>query len=71
MRDLHNRPRTPDGITAPIGIGTRIVGGQAAGRRKVEEEERRRLIADSLPMSIVHIDRDFRYRFANKTYESW
>lgn len=71
MRDLHNRPRNPDGITDPIGIGTSIVGGQAAGRRKDEEEGRLRLIADSLPMSIVHIDRDFRYRFANKTYESW
>jgi PAS domain-containing protein len=22
-------------------------------------------------MSIVYIDRDFRYRFVNKTYESW
>jgi len=36
-----------------------------------KEEGKLRLIADSLPISIVCIDRDFRYLFVNKTYESW
>lgn len=35
------------------------------------DDEKLRLIADSLPISIVYIDSGFRYRFVNKTYESW
>ncbi len=36
-----------------------------------KEEGKLRLIADSLPISIVCIDKDFRYLFVNRTYESW
>ncbi|MDD3845812.1 MAG: PAS domain S-box protein [Syntrophorhabdaceae bacterium] len=55
----------------PMESGGGVTGAQAGGRRAAEDEERLRLIADSLPTAIVYIDRDFRYRFVNKTYESW
>lgn len=30
-----------------------------------------RLITDSLPVLIAYVDKDLRYRFVNKTYETW
>ena len=36
-----------------------------------EREQRIRLIADSLPVLIVYLDRDRRYRFVNKTHLAW
>lgn len=68
MRNLHNRPRRPHDVVDPADIGAGIAGGQA---HTGENETWLRLMADSLPLSIVYIDRDFRYRFVNKTYESW
>jgi PAS domain S-box-containing protein len=71
MRDLHNRPSKPDDIADPMGIRAGIAGGQTVDHRTGENEKWFRLMADCLPMAIVYIDRDFRYRFVNKTYESW
>ncbi|HNT44469.1 MAG TPA: PAS domain S-box protein, partial [Syntrophorhabdaceae bacterium] len=68
MRNLHNRPHRPHDVVDPADIGAGIAGGQA---HTGENEKWLRLMADSLPLSIVYIDRDFRYRFVNKTYESW
>lgn len=36
-----------------------------------KSEAQLRLITDNLPVLIVHLDRDQRYRFVNKTAESW
>lgn len=36
-----------------------------------EREQELRLITDALPACICYIDRDRRYRFANRTYEEW
>lgn len=41
---------------------------EAALRRS---EERIRIITDSVPFLISHVDADLRYRFANKTYRNW
>jgi PAS domain S-box-containing protein len=44
----------------------------ADSRQAVEERAAElRLVADSLPMVIGFIDRDYRYRFANKGYADW
>ena len=43
-----------------------------SGRDALAVSERElRLVADSLPVLIGFIDRDYRYRFANLAYESW
>ncbi|MDP1027737.1 PAS domain-containing protein [Sphingomonas sp. KR1UV-12] len=44
---------------------------EAARRATAASEAELRLVADSLPVLIGFIDRDLRYRFANKAYEDW
>ena len=50
---------------------------RAMAERKVAEdalrvrEEQLRLMTDSLPVLIAHIDREQRYQFLNRQYESW
>src|SRR5690242_16428015 len=36
-----------------------------------ESEERLRLIANNVPALISYVERDQRYRFANRTYDEW
>jgi diguanylate cyclase (GGDEF)-like protein/PAS domain S-box-containing protein len=36
-----------------------------------ESEERLRLVANNVPALISYVDRDERYRFANRTYDEW
>jgi PAS domain S-box-containing protein len=36
-----------------------------------ESEERMRLMADNLPALVVSLDKDHRYRFANRAYRDW
>jgi diguanylate cyclase (GGDEF)-like protein/PAS domain S-box-containing protein len=36
-----------------------------------ESEQRLRMIADNLPALVAHIDREQRYRFSNRAYETW
>lgn len=35
------------------------------------KEQELRLVTDSLPTLIAHVDYDFRYRYVNQTYEEW
>ncbi|MCP2045417.1 PAS domain-containing protein [Pontibacter sp. HSC-36F09] len=45
---------------------------QVKSRQKVEQSaERLRLITDSLPVLIGYLDKEEKYRFTNKAYESW
>lgn len=45
---------------------------QVAARKAVEASEQQlRLVTDALPVLISYIDRQERYRFANKAYETW
>ncbi len=64
--------RTSDGkITGVIHIATEVTE-QVEGRKKIEERERQlRLITDSLPVLIGYLDKEEKYRFANKAYEEW
>jgi len=79
----HQFERTrPDGLTIEV-RGNPIPGGgfvtsytDVTARRQIEQavrerEQRIRLIADSLPVLIAYLDRDRRYRFANKTHLAW
>src|SRR5882672_4157563 len=46
----------------------RIAVAEKAAR---DSEERLRLIANNVPALISYVDRDLRYRFANRTYTDW
>src|ERR671919_2266051 len=46
----------------------RTLAAEAALR---ESEERLRLVADNVPALISYVDREQRYRFANRTYGDW
>jgi PAS domain S-box-containing protein len=60
--------------TSPLAT---IAQGQDISERKRAEEELRqreeqlRVITDSVPVLIAFVDREQRYRFANKQYEAW
>jgi len=54
-----------DGVVLDI---TTLKQTEAALRRS---EERLKLITNSLPVCISYIDRNQRFQFANKTYETW
>jgi len=47
----------------------RLTAQAEAARR--ESEERLRLVADNVPALISYVDRERRYRFANRTYGRW
>ncbi|QHT66253.1 PAS domain-containing protein [Rhodocytophaga rosea] len=48
------------------------VTDQVVARRKVEASEKQlRLLTDALPVLISYLDREERYQFANRAYESW
>lgn len=75
--EAHTRrpaPRDPDLLEALGAIGSQI--GQFLKRMKGEEairatEQQLRLITDALPSLIAYVDREWRYVFANQTYEAW
>jgi PAS domain S-box-containing protein len=57
-----------------LGVGGVLV--ETSDRVRAEEalrqsERQLRLITDALPVCIAYTDADQRYRFANKTYETW
>jgi PAS domain S-box-containing protein len=67
------------GAAGLVALQTALIAGlilQRRRRRQVEEdlafsERRLRLIANSLPALIAHVDRDQRYKFVNRAYEDW
>ncbi len=61
---------TDDGYLAHVFIQD-ISARQAAREALRQSEKRLRLIANNLPVLVSYIDRDFRYRFTNKSYQRW
>lgn len=58
-------------ITGIINIVSEV-SSQVISRQKIEKRERQiRLITDSLPVLIGYLDKEEKYRFANKAYEKW
>ncbi|MDD3825207.1 MAG: PAS domain S-box protein [Anaerolineae bacterium] len=62
-----------DGVTP---LATIAQGHDISERKRAEEElrqreEQLRVITDSVPVLIAYVDREERYRFANKQYEAW
>lgn len=58
-------------IIGIIQIGTEVTE-QVIARQRVEEGERQlQLITDALPVLIGYLDKEEKYRFANKAYEEW
>ena len=48
-----------------------ISASKEAERALQHSEERLRMVTDHLPALISYLDRDLRFRFANKTYQDW
>lgn len=48
-----------------------ITARKASEQALRESEEQLRTITDNLPVSIAYVDRDERFRFANRTAENW
>jgi len=60
-----------DGAGKIVGQWIDITERKRAEAELIEREQRIRLIADGLPVVIVYIDTDYRYRFVNKTHMAW
>ena len=67
------------GVVTLISLQTLLITGLLLQRRRrnraerqlAQSERRMHLIADSLPALIAYVDRDQRYVFMNRAYESW
>lgn len=60
------------GVADGVMVYALDVTEQVKARQKVEQSaEQLRLITDSLPVLIGYLDKEEKYRFANKAYESW
>jgi two-component system, chemotaxis family, CheB/CheR fusion protein len=64
-RDENGRP------THLLGVATQISERKEAEVRLERSERELRLITDAMPALISYIDKEFRYRLANKTYLEW
>lgn len=54
-----------------VGAHLDITDRKEAERAAQESEERLRAITDALPLLISYVDKDKRFRFANRQYEVW
>jgi two-component system sensor histidine kinase/response regulator len=63
--------RESDGSVLWHGFVTDVTERKNTEAALRESEARLRLITDSLPVLIAHVDREERYRFANLTYRDW
>jgi PAS domain S-box-containing protein len=64
--------RRPDGTA----LGVTFAVSDITERKRLNEELKRqgallRLVIDAVPGLVLYIDRDYRYRFANRTYSEW
>ncbi|RDV11961.1 PAS domain-containing protein [Pontibacter diazotrophicus] len=64
--------RNGEGAIDGVLVYAHEVTGQVAARKSIEATAQQlQLITDSLPVLISYLDRDLKYRFANKAYNSW
>jgi PAS domain S-box-containing protein len=67
------------GATVLVGLQSLLIVGLVAQRRRrgraeralTDNEKKLKLITDSLPVLIAYVDRDQRYQFCNKAFQSW
>ncbi|MDT7517033.1 PAS domain S-box protein [Rhodoferax mekongensis] len=57
--------------TRVIGTNHDITDRKLAAQALSYSEKRLRTISDNLPVLISHIDKDYRYTFANRHYQTW
>jgi PAS domain S-box-containing protein len=62
----------PDGTV----LGVTVAVSDITERKRLNEELKRqetllRLVIDAMPGVVVYVDRDYRYRFANRIYREW
>lgn len=57
--------------TRVLGTNYDITERKAVERALEQSEQSLRTIANNLPILISHIDKDFRYTFANNNYQNW
>jgi PAS domain S-box-containing protein len=62
----------PDGTA----LGVTVAVSDVTERKRLNDEVKRqekllRLVIDALPGAVLYIDRDYRYRFANRAYGEW
>ncbi|HJV61762.1 MAG TPA: PAS domain-containing protein [Albitalea sp.] len=53
------------------GLMRDISAAKAAEQALRDSEHRLRMVTDNLPVLICYLDRDLRFRFANRTYQEW
>lgn len=64
--------KTPEGRVEFFASVMRDISATKEAERALQQsEERLRLVTDSLPALISYLDRDQRFRFANKAYKDW
>jgi PAS domain S-box-containing protein len=72
MRVVAEIERDPDGRSVKVvGAQLDVTDRKCAEQTAKSSEERLRAIADALPILISYVDKDWVFRFANKTYEIW
>lgn len=54
-----------------VGTCTDVTDRRATQRALHAKQEELRIITDTVPVLIAHLDRDLRFRFANRAWESW
>ena len=64
-RDKHGKVEYFSGLMRDISAAKDVE------RARRQSEERLRMVTDHLPALVSYLDRDLRFRFANKTYQEW
>jgi diguanylate cyclase (GGDEF)-like protein/PAS domain S-box-containing protein len=73
QKELEKRveERTAELLTANETLSQEILERKEAENALASSREQMRLVTDSLPAAVYHVDRQGRFLFANRTYEKW
>lgn len=69
--DSVSRPFSFEGRAARLALLKDVTAEEAAYKALRESEKRLRTITDNVPALIGYIDKQFRYQFVNRAYETW